>query len=305
MSTDLVVTSGMDEAKRQALMESLGFGALESGKRDRLPRLRINKHFETPEGKNIPPKTWTIEVPEIGRVYGRPAEFRVFAQGHQIQHYDEDFRWEDKEGNQRKGKTLNRTIIVFDKRNEMIDQLGTVRCGKQYYTKEEYAALSEKEKKEQAKRKPYVHTFGLIRFDEAVDESGNKHKIDWTPFHWDATGQNRNALNDALKTINNHKRLPMEYAMTVDLQRRQNGDLVWYTAEPTVNLQEVLPITEEDQALLQHFMYHVKAINDWIKEQYNKALKGVVDEDEQELADSFEDAGGTIIDADFEDDIPF
>lgn len=301
--SELIPVNGNDQAAREAALAALGMGHLMGGG-DSLPRMTINRDFETADGTQIPPRTWTLEVPGIGRVFGRPAIIRVFAQGFQYTHYDASAEWEDNEGNTRRGRMVNRSIIVTDRRHEMIDEHGTTRCGKRRLSLNEYNNLPKAEQDAHKARKPVTHTFGLVRFDEAQDEAGEKHVIDWTPFRWDATGTNRDVLYDSLKHITRQRRLPMEVEIAMELKREQQGSTVWYIAQPTVLMNKTHSLTAEDQETAANFLQWINAYNEPIKEAYNDALKGKMLPEEEELASQFADG---VIDGDLveDDDIPF
>ena len=74
------------------------------------PRLTINSKARNAAGQKVPDGTVKVSHPEHGIIYADDAYLRILQQRFFYQKYDENATWQDKDGNDQKGRYVNRSI---------------------------------------------------------------------------------------------------------------------------------------------------------------------------------------------------
>ena len=132
------------------------------------PRVTVNNKARDSEGNKIPDGTIKVYHLEHGNVYAEDAYIRIFQQRFFYQRYDENATWQDKNGNDLKGRYVNKSVFVKHPSEEALDEEGGVNCGK--FKVDDWDSLSEERKNEWRAAKRYRVIFGLLTVKDAFAE---------------------------------------------------------------------------------------------------------------------------------------
>ena len=115
-----------------------------------IPRLGINRSPEDDDGNQLPVgHLFTYDASVGQNVFGKPATFRPFISAMQYMHYDPE-----------KGEYVNRSIIFKNWKEEAIDILGGVKCGKVPF--KERPSLTPEQLAEQRTIRCYRLLYGIL-----------------------------------------------------------------------------------------------------------------------------------------------
>ena len=258
----------------------------------RLPQLRTNKLDRDDEGNEIPIGSYNIYVKDIvedGKgavVYAREANFRVFQQVMQYVKYDPI-----------EGKYAGNSVMFKSWRSEILDDMGTLKCGK--VTKKQLEYLPADEQLEQKQIKCKRIWFGTVSMNGVTGEGKEVTVTDY-PCMWKTGGSNWNPLDNIMELINKQNRPCLHYSIDLGLQREQKGSNVYFVSVPTVDISKTVPFTPENGELLGMFAEYVETNNKDIRDKYWAAHKAIpVPADS--LADDFID----VTPESLNDDVPF
>lgn len=244
-----------------------------SGPKSFLPRLKINREYETDEGDQVPPGTYSLSLQE-GTVYAKTASFRPFINAFQYQVYDANTN-----------TYPNKTIIFKSWSEEQIDEKGGVKCGKQ--TGRAKDRLTAEQVEAQKSTKCYRNLYGTVSL-EGVDAKGAKVSVTDEPCLWRVTGSAFTPVGDALQIITASKR-PF-FSSEIELvapKREKNGATIFYVPvlKPT---NKVISYTEADFELLKKFQDTINFENGPIIQKYKQA-RGFIEQTDA-IMDDIEDA---------------
>lgn len=277
MSNDLVITGDLSYEQLAALtgQDTGGSGG------NSLPRVGTNKHAEDNDGNQLPIRTVTVELPGVGKVYGKQVKFRPFVQRYQYQHYDGEAP-NDKGG---KGKMIGVTKLIADFNEEPLDTNGGKRLGKP--DGKAMKQLTDEQKKKYKDIKCYRLLYGTISIADAVDAKGNKHEVENLPCIWRFSGTgfmgpDKDGIDPTLKALSKQKKNMFNYFFVPELERKVNGDTVYYAIHWKVDTTQHVQLTPDDIELLKNFVETINAENEQIMKQHNAALRGEVQNDEAE-----------------------
>ena len=86
------------------------------------PGLTINSKARNNAGQKVPDGTVKVAHPEHGIVYADDASLRILQQRFFYQKYDENATWQDRDGNDQKGRYVNKSIYVSNPYDEALDE---------------------------------------------------------------------------------------------------------------------------------------------------------------------------------------
>lgn len=281
MSNELVTTFGTEEFETIAALTGAFTGASASF----LPTLKINTeavsekiNSETDEPYTVPVGTYMI-VQDGNKVYAKTALFRPFLNTFQYMTFDG-------------GKYVNKSTIIKNFNEDALDELGGTRCGKlprkELETLKAKNLISADDLKKQESTICYRGLYGLVTFEEAVTETGEKTTVENLPCIWRTSRSNFNAAKNALDAITKMKHLYFQHWLQLDKPKREkNGSVVYYliNAEPILNKE--VEFTSEDMLTFKHFQETIDRENKMVAEKWRNKKKQAepFDLDRSALAD--------------------
>lgn len=209
--SELMVVSSAEE-RQLALSLGAAPDADTQGGGVRIPLLKINLDDEDDNGKELPKGQFYLTGQDEA-VYAKNVKIRPLAEMFQYSEYDPA-----------NNKLANRTIIAPSLREELIDEKGTVRCGKPLgKVLKENPELAEKYKNITCFRLVYC----LVSYDGKT-AGGTETKVENAPALLRLKGSNFSPFDDEVR-----KRIPRgqnlwNYWVSVNATRKKNGSVVYY-----------------------------------------------------------------------------
>ena len=244
-----------DEQIKQAIGQDDG-----SSNGIRIPRLGINRSPEDDDGNQLPVGHLFTYDSSVGQnVFGKPVTFRPFLSAMQYMHY-----------NPEKGEYVNRSIIFKNWKEEAIDILGGVKCGKVPF--KERPSLTPEQLAEQRTIRCYRLLYGILSF-KGTKANGEDHTLANLPVLWRVTGTAFSPVGSALDQINKRKKLMFTTTFSIDSKRQKKGGNVYYTPEISVNADANLQMSKEDMETLSVFQDIINTENSEVVELYKVAKK--------------------------------
>ena len=226
-----------------------------------IPRLGINRSPEDDDGNQLPVGHLFTYDSSVGQnVFGKPVTFRPFISAMQYMHYDPE-----------KGEYVNRSIIFKNWKEEAIDILGGVKCGKVPF--KERPSLTQEQLAEQRTIRCYRLLYGILSF-KGKKANGEDHEVTNLPVLWRVTGTAFAPVGSALDQVNKRKKLMFTTTFSVDSKRQKKGGNVYYTPEISVNADANLQMSKEDMETLTVFQDIINTENDEVVDLYKAAKKG-------------------------------
>jgi len=244
-----------DEQIKQAIGQDDG-----SSSGTNIPRLGINRSPEDDDGNQLPVgHLFTYDASVGQNVFGKPVTFRPFISAMQYMHYDPE-----------KGEYVNRSIIFKNWKEEAIDILGGVKCGKVPF--KERPSLTPEQLAEQRTIRCYRLLYGLLSF-KGKKANGEDHTLANLPVLWRVTGTAFSPVGSALDQINKRKKLMFTTTFSIDSKRQKKGGNVYYTPEISVNADANLQMSKEDMETLTVFQDIINTENSEVVDLYKDAKK--------------------------------
>ena len=226
-----------------------------------IPRLSINRSPEDDDGNQLPVGYLFTYDSSIGQnVFGKPVTFRPFLSSMQYMHYDPE-----------KSEYVNRSIIFKNWKEEAIDILGGIKCGKIPF--KERQSLTPEQLAEQRTIRCYRLLYGLLSF-KGKKANGEDHTLANFPVLWRVTGTAFSPVGSALDQVNKRKKLMFTTTFSIDSKRQKKGGNVYYTPEISVNADANLQMSKEDMETLSVFQDIINTENSEVVELYKAAKKG-------------------------------
>jgi len=226
-----------------------------------IPRLGINRSPEDDDGNQLPVGHLFTYDSSVGQnVFGKPVTFRPFISAMQYMHYDPE-----------KGEYVNRSIIFKNWKEEAIDILGGVKCGKVPF--KERPSLTPEQLAEQRTIRCYRLLYGILSF-KGKKANGEDHEVANLPVLWRVTGTAFAPVGSALDQVNKRKKLMFTTTFSIDSKRQKKGGNVYYTPEISVNADANLQMSKEDMETLTVFQDIINTENTEIVDLYKAAKKG-------------------------------
>ena len=225
-----------------------------------IPRLGINRSPEDDDGNQLPVGHLFTYDSSVGQnVFGKPVTFRPFISAMQYMHYDPE-----------KGEYVNRSIIFKNWKEEAIDILGGVKCGKVPF--KERPSLTQEQLAEQRTIRCYRLLYGILSF-KGKKANGEDHEIANLPVLWRVTGTAFAPVGSALDQVNKRKKLMFTTTFSIDSKRQKKGGNVYYTPEISVNADANLQMSKEDMETLTVFQDTINTENDEVADLYKAAKR--------------------------------
>ena len=226
-----------------------------------IPRLGINRSPEDDDGNQLPVgHLFTYDASVGQNVFGKPVTFRPFISAMQYMHYDPE-----------KGEYVNRSIIFKNWKEEAIDILGGVKCGKVPF--KERPSLTPEQLAEQRTIRCYRLLYGILSF-KGKKANGEDHEVANLPVLWRVTGTAFAPVGSALDQVNKRKKLMFTTTFSIDSKRQKKGGNVYYTPEISVNADANLQMSKEDMETLTVFQDIINTENNEVVDLYKAAKKG-------------------------------
>ena len=227
----------------------------------KIPRLGINRSPEDDDGNQLPVGHFFAYDSSVGQnVFGKPVTFRPFISAYQYMHYDPE-----------KSEYVNRSIIFKNWKEEAIDILGGIKCGKIPF--KERQSLTPEQLAEQRTIRCYRLLYGLLSF-KGKKANGEDHTLANFPVLWRVTGTAFSPVGSALDQVNKRKKLMFTTTFSIDSKRQKKGGNVYYTPEISVNADANLQMSKEDMETLSVFQDIINTENSEVVELYKAAKKG-------------------------------
>ena len=232
-----------------------------------LPRLMINRNPEDDDGHRLPIGSFNVYHTVAGEnIYGKPITFRPFLSAMQYMEY-----------NAEEGAYLSRSIIFKNWKDEPIDTVGGVRCGKVPF--KERASLTADQLAEQRSKKCYRLVYGLVSFIGKTAE-GKDHEVKDYPVLWRVTGTQFNPVGNALKLISQRKKLMFNCLLNLETEKRKAGANVFYVAKINVDADANVKLTKEDENTIRNFQELIDTENKDVFTLYQQAKKSKITNDD-------------------------
>ena len=226
-----------------------------------IPRLGINRSPEDDDGNQLPVgHLFTYDAGVGQNVFGKPVTFRPFISAMQYMHYDPE-----------KSEYVNRSIIFKNWKEEAIDILGGIKCGKIPF--KERSTLTPDQLAEQRTIRCYRLLYGLLSFT-GKKANGEDHDVANLPVLWRVTGTAFAPVGAAIDQVNKRKKLMFTTTFSIDSKRQKKGGNVFYTPEIAVNADANLQMSKEDMETLSVFQDVINKENTEVVELYKAAKKG-------------------------------
>jgi hypothetical protein len=287
LPVDLDVTSNHD------LMVMLGQKQEQTG--SGLPTLRVNYDDENAAGVAVPRGKWTAWTDDGVQVFADTASFRIMASAYQYSHFDND-----------EGKMVSTSIYFQGWNEEIIDDIGTLKCGK--LSKKDIDNLPPAEQKEQKKIKCARVLFGLATL-AGKDADDNKVTITDLPCAFYAKGTHFMPMTGYIDDLSQDNILMPTINTTLNLDRKKNGKVTYWEVVPSRG--DAQKLTKADIELVQSFSDTIRAENDAIIDKW-KSAKVKLGESSKDVARDWQEPLNDVtppspqhLDADMDDEIPF
>lgn len=235
--------------------------------------------------------TYKLEIPDGPTYYAESAVVRPFMQ-----------RFMYKKFVMATGTSPNRYVktVMADSLNmDLKDNDGGFNCGKPSGWIEDFKSLPDATKELIRSIKRVRVVLGIVELTNPKDAEGNPVDVAATPFIWEV--ENR----DAFKTVGGvftqlakMKRLPVQHSVTLNTEERKlpNGNS-FYLPVTSLDVTNVIELTQDDQEKFGEFMSWVQNYNEYIINAYTEKAA----EKDDELLDDIGVAD--VVDVEFEEEV--
>ena len=281
----------IDTDNYAVMAKAMGMSGESSSSDDKpktLPRFRIN-HTPIIGSDKVLVKggTYKLEIPDDTTIYGTSATIRPFIQRFMYKRFVKNMA-------AKAGEPLgvyHKTIMSDNLNIDLKDNQGKFNCGKPTGYIKDFKALpvDTQDVIRQIKRVRVI--FGTVNLTGSVDDSGNKVDKGTIPFIWEI--DNRDAfktMGEPFKKFSQVKRLPVEHSISLNTEERKlpNGNS-FYLPTYTLDLQDTIEVSKDDQDTFINFMSWIDNYNTYIYNEWDmKTTKDISDADKNTV-DSFID----------------
>ena len=253
-----------------------------------LPRFRIN-HSPIIGSDKVLVKggTYKLEIPEETTLYGTSAKIRPFIQRFMYKRFVKNI-------SAKQGEPLgvyHKTIMSDNLNVDLKDNQGKFNCGKPTGYIKDFKALPVETQDVIRQIKRVRVIFGTVALVDSVDENGKKADRGTIPFIWEI--DNRDAfktMGEPFKKFSQVKRLPVEHSIALNTEERKlpNGNS-FYLPTYTLDLQEKMDVSKDDQDTFINFMAWIDNYNTYIYNEWDMKTKKDISDDDKNTVDSFID----------------
>ena len=281
----------IDTDNYAVMAKAMGMSGESSSSDDKpktLPRFRIN-HTPIIGSDKVLVKggTYKLEIPDDTTIYGTSATIRPFIQRFMYKRVVKNMA-------AKAGEPLgvyHKTIMSDNLNIDLKDNQGKFNCGKPTGYIKDFKALpvDTQDVIRQIKRVRVI--FGTVNLTGSVDDSGNKVDKGTIPFIWEI--DNRDAfktMGEPFKKFSQVKRLPVQHNIALNTEERKlpNGNS-FYLPTYTLDLQDTIEVSKDDQDTFINFMSWIDNYNTYIYNEWDmKTTKDISDADKNTV-DSFID----------------
>ena len=281
----------IDTDNYAVMAKAMGMSGESSSSDDKpktLPRFRIN-HTPIIGSDKVLVKggTYKLEIPDDTTIYGTSATIRPFIQRFMYKRFVKNMA-------AKAGEPLgvyHKTIMSDNLNIDLKDNQGKFNCGKPTGYIKDFKALpvDTQDVIRQIKRVRVI--FGTVNLTGSVDDSGNKVDKGTIPFIWEI--DNREAfktMGEPFKKFSQVKRLPVQHNIALNTEERKlpNGNS-FYLPTYTLDLQDTIEVSKDDQDTFINFMSWIDNYNTYIYNEWDmKTTKDISDADKNTV-DSFID----------------
>jgi len=235
-----------------------------------IPRLAINRTPEDDDGNQLPVGHFYTYDPEIGQnVFGKPITLRPFLSAMQYMHYDTE-----------KGEYINRSIIFKSWKEEAIDMLGGIKCGKISF--KERSNLNQEQFEKQRTIRCYKLVYGLLSFTNGKTAQGKAHNLKNLPVLYRVTGTSFSPVSVALNELRERNKFMFNCTFSLDTMRKKKGSNVFYVPKIAVNADANLQLSDTDKETLNRFQESINDENKEVIDAYNSSKKKLVNVNDKE-----------------------
>ena len=238
-----------------------------------LARLRINHSpimgQEEVKGKNVNVEvveggTYKLDIPDGETFYSTTAKVRPFVQRYMYKRFVM--------GTNDSPNKYIKTVMNDNLNVDLKDNDGGFNCGKPAGFIQDFKALDQSTQDliKQIKRVRVI--LGTVELINPVNASGDSVELGVTPFIWEV--ENRDAfkiLGNCFVKLSKMKRLPPQHNIEVATEQRKlpNGNS-FYIPSVSLNLTNIIKLSEEDQQTFADFMQWIDNYNDYIINAWNE-----------------------------------
>ena len=228
-----------------------------------LPNLNINRDTITLKKQVIAePGEYMISQDGV-KIYSKTALFRVFLSAYQYMTWDNSAK-----------KFSNKSMIVKSLREEALDELGGLKCGA--VSSKEKQALKAKGLLTPAQENTSCHRklYGLVTFEDAVTETGEKTSVENLPVIWDNAKSNFNAATEALDAITKMRHVYFQHWLFLgEPEMLKSGATTYFVAHAKPILDKDVEFTPEDVATFKMFQETIDRENSYVAEKWRQAKR--------------------------------
>ena len=265
-----------------------GESASSDDKPKTLPRFRIN-HTPIIGSDKVLVKggTYKLEIPDDTTIYGTSATIRPFIQRFMYKRFVKNMA-------AKAGEPLgvyHKTIMSDNLNIDLKDNQGKFNCGKPTGYIKDFKALpvDTQDVIRQIKRVRVI--FGTVNLTGSVDDSGNKIDRGTIPFIWEI--DNRDAfktMGEPFKKFSQVKRLPVQHNIALNTEERKlpNGNS-FYLPTYTLDLQDTIEVSKDDQDTFINFMSWIDNYNTYIYNEWDMKTKKDISDSDKNVVDNFID----------------
>ena len=281
----------IDTNNYAVMAKAMGMSGESSSSDDKpkaLPRFRIN-HTPIIGSDKVLVKggTYKLEIPDDTTIYGTSATIRPFIQRFMYKRFVKNM-------SAKAGEPLgvyHKTIMSDNLNVDLKDNQGKFNCGKPTGFIKDFKALPVETQNviKQIKRVRVI--FGTVDLVGSVDESGNKINKGTIPFIWEI--DNRDAfktMGEPFKKFSQVKRLPVEHSISLNTEERKlpNGNS-FYLPTYTLDLQDKIEVSKDDQDTFINFMSWIDNYNTYIFNEWDMKTKKDISDSDKNVVDNFID----------------
>ena len=296
MNNEITTIDTNNYAVMAKAMGMAGETASTDDKPKTLPRFRIN---HTPimgtaevNGKNVNVEvveggTYKLEIPDEQIIYATSAKIRPFIQRFMYKRFVKNM-------SAKAGEPMgiyHKTIMSDNLNIDLKDNQGNYNCGKPSGFIKDFKALPVETQDVIRQIKRVRVIFGMVDLVGSVDDKGNKVEKEAIPFIWEI--DNRDAfktMGEPFKKFSQVKRLPVQHSIALSTEERKlpNGNS-FYLPNYTLDLQDTVEVSKEDQDTFINFMAWIDNYNTYIYNEWDMKTKKELNKDDMETVDEFID----------------
>ena len=284
MTENALTIKDIDNLPYDQIAAEFGFNDEGVASTPGFPRVTINSKARNAAGQQVPDGTVKVNHPEHGIIYAEDACLRILQQRFFYQKYDENATWQDRDGNDQKGRYVNRSIYVPNPYDEALDEQGGVNCGK--FKVDDWDNLSEERKNEWRSAKRYRVIFGLLTVKDAFAE-GKKDKVSFEDLPIIFQISNKSTFKNfgqLMSQLIKQKVMPWKQLVKLNFTFEQTPAVSWYTVNPTI-VGEQTQIKPEYLEINKAYGDHIHSYNESVRakayeqKRYTKEVDSVVESD--------------------------